>query len=333
MIVGQSLDDRDETLAGLVTSFAVGGPIAVLIASLVGYALAAAGLRPIEAMRRRAGEISLGDDDDRLPLPAAHDEVHRLGTTLNEMLERLHGLARARAALRGRRQPRAADARRGDQDRARGRVASRRARSAGARGARRRRRGVRQPGAARGGPARRGADRDGSACRCAASRSPRRPCSRACAGASPTVRASAGVRSSSTSRPDLAAVRRRPAPAPGTRQPGRQRAAPRRGRDPSARAPPRTAAWRSRCRTPGRVSAGHRGARLRALRPQRRRPRTRRHRARARDRAHDRRGPRGTGGDRPGRGRHGAHLAPSAGSQRGGRSFAIVSRRPKGGRP
>ena len=89
VIVGQSLDDRDETLAGLVTSFAVGGPIAVLLASLVGYALAAAGLRPIEAMRRRAGEISLGDDDDRLPLPAAHDEVHRLGTTLNEMLERL----------------------------------------------------------------------------------------------------------------------------------------------------------------------------------------------------------------------------------------------------
>ena len=55
VIVGQSLDDRDETLAGLVTSFAVGGPIAVLIASLIGYALAAAGLRPIEAMRRRAG--------------------------------------------------------------------------------------------------------------------------------------------------------------------------------------------------------------------------------------------------------------------------------------
>ena len=43
---GQSLDDRDETLAGLLASFAIGGPIAVLLASLLGYALAAAGLRP-----------------------------------------------------------------------------------------------------------------------------------------------------------------------------------------------------------------------------------------------------------------------------------------------
>ena len=87
--VGQSLDDRDETLAGLVASFAVGGPIAVLLASLLGYLLATAGLRPVEAMRRRAGEVSLAHDGERLPLPAAHDEVRRLGETLNEMLDRL----------------------------------------------------------------------------------------------------------------------------------------------------------------------------------------------------------------------------------------------------
>jgi len=87
--VGQSLDDRDEALAGLVASFAIGGPLAVLLASILGYALAATGLRPVEAMRRRAGKVSLHDDDERLPLPAAHDEVHRLGETLNEMLDRL----------------------------------------------------------------------------------------------------------------------------------------------------------------------------------------------------------------------------------------------------
>jgi two-component system, OmpR family, sensor kinase len=87
--VGQSLDDRDETLAGLAASFAVGGPIAVLLASLLGYLLASAGLRPVEAMRRRAGEISLTHDGERLPLPAAQDEVRRLGETLNEMLDRL----------------------------------------------------------------------------------------------------------------------------------------------------------------------------------------------------------------------------------------------------
>ena len=87
--VGQSLDDRDETLAGLAASFAVGGPIAVLVASIAGYLLAATGLRPVEAMRRRAREVSLSRAGARLPLPAARDEIRRLGETLNEMLDRL----------------------------------------------------------------------------------------------------------------------------------------------------------------------------------------------------------------------------------------------------
>ena len=54
VVVGQSLEDRDEVLAGLIAAFAIGGPLAVLVASLLGYALAGAGLRPVEAMRRRA---------------------------------------------------------------------------------------------------------------------------------------------------------------------------------------------------------------------------------------------------------------------------------------
>jgi signal transduction histidine kinase len=87
--VGQTLEERDETLAGLVASFAIGGPVAVLLASGLGYLLASAGLRPVEAMRRRAGEVSISDSGERLPLPAARDEVRRLGETLNEMIDRL----------------------------------------------------------------------------------------------------------------------------------------------------------------------------------------------------------------------------------------------------
>jgi signal transduction histidine kinase len=87
--VGQSLQDRDDTLANLAASFAIGGPVAVLLASLLGYALASAGLRPVEAMRRRAEQVSLAGAGDSLPLPAAHDEIRRLGETLNEMLDRL----------------------------------------------------------------------------------------------------------------------------------------------------------------------------------------------------------------------------------------------------
>ena len=89
VVVGASLEDRDEALSGLLASFAIGGPIAVLIASGIGYLLAAAGLAPIEAMRSRASEVSLERGGERLPLPGADDEVRRLGETLNEMLARL----------------------------------------------------------------------------------------------------------------------------------------------------------------------------------------------------------------------------------------------------
>jgi signal transduction histidine kinase len=95
--VGQSLGDRNEALSGVVTSFAVGGAAAILLASGIGYLLASAGLAPVEAMRRRAREVSLNRADERLPLPEARDEVRRLGETLNEMLDRLrHSFERER---------------------------------------------------------------------------------------------------------------------------------------------------------------------------------------------------------------------------------------------
>jgi len=91
VVVGQSLDDRDETLAALAGAFALGAPVAALVVALLGYALAAAGLRPVERMRARAAGVSLEAPAEPRPLPAARDEIHRLGTTLNEMLDRLRG--------------------------------------------------------------------------------------------------------------------------------------------------------------------------------------------------------------------------------------------------
>jgi two-component system, OmpR family, sensor kinase len=97
LVVGGSLEDREEALEGLVAQLFVFGPLALVLTSLGGYLLAGAALRPVEAMRRRAAEISSERADRRLPLPRANDEVHRLGETLNEMLDRLEaGLARER---------------------------------------------------------------------------------------------------------------------------------------------------------------------------------------------------------------------------------------------
>ena len=96
-VVGSSLGDHDEAVSGLAKLLLIGGPVALLLASLAGYWVAGSALRPVDAMRRRAAEISAHDPGARLPVPEARDELSRLGETLNEMLARLEqALARER---------------------------------------------------------------------------------------------------------------------------------------------------------------------------------------------------------------------------------------------
>jgi two-component system, OmpR family, sensor kinase len=98
VVTGTSLDDRDAALRSLRTLLLIGGPAALLLAVLVGYAAVSASLRPVEAIRRRASEISDAEGGQRLPVSAADDELRRLGETLNEMLARLEAaLERERA--------------------------------------------------------------------------------------------------------------------------------------------------------------------------------------------------------------------------------------------
>ena len=94
LVVGTSMADRADELARLVVVFAVGGPVAVLLASLTGWWVAGLGFRPVERMRRQAAAITVSGLDHRLDLPSAHDELHRLGATLNQMLDRLEAAAR-----------------------------------------------------------------------------------------------------------------------------------------------------------------------------------------------------------------------------------------------
>ena len=97
VVVGESLEQRTRALEGLHTLLAIGGPLALLVASLAGYTVAAAALRPVERMRRRAAELT-GEAEGRLPVPPSRDEIARLGNTLNAMLGRLQAvLARERS--------------------------------------------------------------------------------------------------------------------------------------------------------------------------------------------------------------------------------------------
>jgi two-component system OmpR family sensor kinase len=89
VVVGTSTEGRDESLSDLAQLLLIGGPVALLLGSLAAYWVAAAALRPVEAMRARAAEISAAEPEQSLPVPQSGDEIARLGTTLNEMLERL----------------------------------------------------------------------------------------------------------------------------------------------------------------------------------------------------------------------------------------------------
>src|SRR6185312_3219882 len=89
LVVGATLENRAEALRGLRTELLIALPAALLLATALGYWLAGTGLRAVEAMRRRAAEISAERAHERLPLPQAQDELRELGETLNAMLDRL----------------------------------------------------------------------------------------------------------------------------------------------------------------------------------------------------------------------------------------------------
>ncbi len=65
-------------------------PLALLISILCGYALARRSLAPVEAMAEQAARISAATLDERLPVANSHDELGRLATVINALLERVH---------------------------------------------------------------------------------------------------------------------------------------------------------------------------------------------------------------------------------------------------
>src|SRR5262249_9484174 len=89
VVVQTGLHQREHALESLARSLIIGGIAALAVAAALGYWLTRHALSPVEHMRARADEISRLDPDQRLPLPPADDEIHRLGETLNSMLERL----------------------------------------------------------------------------------------------------------------------------------------------------------------------------------------------------------------------------------------------------
>lgn len=98
LVVGSPLGQYNGALTTLNELLFIGGPSLLVLTCLAGYVLAARALAPVERMSAHAALISGAPEGERLPVPEAHDELHRLGETLNAMLTRLEdALARERA--------------------------------------------------------------------------------------------------------------------------------------------------------------------------------------------------------------------------------------------
>jgi two-component system OmpR family sensor kinase len=98
VVVGATLDQHDSAVRGLDRLLIVGLPAALLLAALAGLWGSRVALAPVDRMRERADFVGFANPEERLPEPAADDELRRLARTLNTMLDRLqNGYARERA--------------------------------------------------------------------------------------------------------------------------------------------------------------------------------------------------------------------------------------------
>ncbi|MFJ8582828.1 sensor histidine kinase [Micromonospora sp. NPDC093277] len=95
VLVAKSMTDVRQSLDVVRTLLLVGFPLLVAGLAVVAWRVVGATLRPVEALRSGAAEITGRAGPGQLPVPAAQDEIQRLAVTLNDMLDRLEA-SRAR---------------------------------------------------------------------------------------------------------------------------------------------------------------------------------------------------------------------------------------------
>jgi signal transduction histidine kinase len=89
VVVATSVGTQRATVATVAKYLVVGFPFLLLVVGVAGWTLAGQALRPVERIRRRVQGIGASDLTERVPVPPTDDEVARLASTMNEMLDRL----------------------------------------------------------------------------------------------------------------------------------------------------------------------------------------------------------------------------------------------------
>lgn len=92
MQIGQSLKDDEEFMEITRDIFGVTLAALMVVAGLIGWFMARRALRGVEEVTQTATEISKGALETRVPVKARGNEIDRLATAFNSMLDRIHTL-------------------------------------------------------------------------------------------------------------------------------------------------------------------------------------------------------------------------------------------------
>ncbi|WP_067900376.1 sensor histidine kinase [Nocardia vaccinii] len=101
ILVAADTESVEHAIGEVAALLAMGGPLVVLAAAAATYLLVGRSLRSVEAIRSRVARIGSSALSQRVPVPAARDEIARLAETMNEMLARVEAGHRAQQRFVG----------------------------------------------------------------------------------------------------------------------------------------------------------------------------------------------------------------------------------------
>ena len=99
VVVAAPVDEALSSVRLLRGVLLIGFPLLLVVLAVLAWRVVGLTLRPVEALRRGAAEITGAGAAGRLPVPDGRDEVHRLAITLNDMLARLEASRRRQRAF------------------------------------------------------------------------------------------------------------------------------------------------------------------------------------------------------------------------------------------
>ncbi|MGB3829910.1 MAG: ATP-binding protein [Ornithinimicrobium sp.] len=99
VVTAQSLETVERSTTVLLTLLVIGVPLVLLVVAATSYRVVGRALAPVEGIRARVAQVSVADQEARVPVPDSADEIEALANTMNSMLGRLQATAAAQHAF------------------------------------------------------------------------------------------------------------------------------------------------------------------------------------------------------------------------------------------